>query len=71
MTDQGSRTTTILFGALAAAAGLALAAYLWRIRTQDNHGASPQERNVAEVLRDCYSRLRDVQTGLAQLPEVP
>jgi hypothetical protein len=71
VTDQGNRTTTLLFGALAAAAGLALAAYLWRLRSGDDIGSQNRERGVADVLEDCYSRLREVQSGLARLQETP
>ena len=69
MSEQGNRTTVLLFGALAAAAGLAVAAYVLRVRSGADRGPGEDERSVTEVLQDCYKRLRDVQSGLAHLHE--
>lgn len=59
----------MLFGALAAAAGIAAAAYLWKCKSASTAAVSPEDRGVADVLRDCYDLLRDVQSGLSTLQD--
>ncbi len=65
--NDGRRNTALVIGAVAAAAGVALASYLfvWRARS----GRSQQQplRSVSEVLDDCYTKMREIQSHLQEL----
>jgi hypothetical protein len=65
--NDGRRNTALVIGAVAAAAGVAIASYLfvWRARS----GRSEQQplRSVSEVLDDCYAKMREIQSHLQDL----
>lgn len=65
--DKGNRTTSIVIGAIAAAAGVAIVAYLWRWRLAVR-GADPSLRSVSDILDDCYTKMHQLQQNLSQLP---
>lgn len=64
MTD-GNRRFALVVGALAAAAGVAVATYVYYERAQ--RSGAPRLRPVTDVLSDCYTRLRDLREHLADL----
>jgi hypothetical protein len=67
--DQGSRGTALLFGAVAAAAGIAVVSYLFYLRHHTRRDDRASLRPVADVLNEVYERMREVRHQLAELPE--
>lgn len=64
--NEGSRKTALVIGAVAAAAGIAVASGLLIRR---RYYARPQEtlHSVSEVLNECYRKLRDIQGHLTEI----
>lgn len=64
--NEGSRKTALVIGAVAAAAGIAVASGLLIRR---RYYSNPQQslHSVSEVLNECYRKLRDIQGHLAEI----
>ncbi len=59
----------LLVGAIAGAAGLVIGAWLLsRNRVSDTREAL--DKSVADVLSDCYSKMREIQSHLTELAPV-
>lgn len=69
MSDNNRRTAFVI-GAIAAAAGIAVASAIL-IRNRRAQAAAPTLRSVSEVLSDCYARMRDIQSHLSELTTAP
>ncbi len=62
--DESSRRLVVVIGAIAAAAGVATASYLLiRRAPRSNHA----DRNVTEILMDCYAKVKEIQNNLTDL----
>jgi len=68
LVNEGSRKTALVIGAVAAAAGVALASYLfvWRRRCAQRV-VEPPLRSVSEMLSDLQAKMKDLQNHLAEL----
>ncbi|MBM3494448.1 MAG: hypothetical protein FJX72_09045 [Armatimonadetes bacterium] len=69
MTDRNvQRSTAFIVGVIAAAAGIAVASYLywWRVRTMQTNPSSLG--SVAEILTECHTKMREIQSHLCALP---
>ena len=66
--EDGSRRTALVIGAVAAAAGVAIGSYIliWRMRAARQRPGVPL-RTVSEILTDCYTKMRDIQSRLTEL----
>ena len=66
--DEGSHKTALIVGAVAAAAGVAIASYLflWRKRAIEQDHQSLPLRSVSDLLGDCYTKIREIQTQLTE-----
>ncbi len=65
--NEGSRKTALVVGAVAAAAGVAIASYLFAVRSRSRYEDDRPLRNVKEILNDCYVKIREIQNGLTEL----
>ena len=66
--DEDRRRTALLIGAIIGAAGLAVGAWLFAHR---NNGSAPMDdKSVADVLTDCYDKMREIQSHLTELAPV-
>jgi hypothetical protein len=63
--SEGNRKTALVIGAVAAAAGIAVAAALLVKRRRAMNG--PVDRTVNDVVTDCYSKIREIQRHLSEL----
>jgi hypothetical protein len=64
---QSERHTALLIGFVAAAAGVALASYLywWRIRSMRNRPSGLA--SVSDILTECNAKMREIQSHLSAL----
>lgn len=65
---DGSSKTAIVVGVVAAAAGVAIASYVYAVRLRE--AAAEQEHTpkpVADVLDECFAKLRDLQHNVEDL----
>ena len=66
--NEGSRKTAIVIGAVAAAAGIAVASgLLIRRRRAGTPIDTTALRNVGEVLNECYRKIKDIQNHLSEI----
>jgi hypothetical protein len=65
--NEGSRRTALVIGAVAAAASLAIASYLYMWRRRSEPSLSPPLRNVSDLLSDCYAKMREIQSHLSEI----
>ncbi|HSV73400.1 MAG TPA: hypothetical protein VLH79_06545 [Chthonomonadales bacterium] len=68
--DKDHRTTSIVIGIIAAAAGIAMMAYAWRWRLAER-AIDPTLRSVSEILDDCYAKVKQLQQSVSHLPGPP
>jgi hypothetical protein len=66
--NEDRRRTTLLIGAIAGAAGLALGAWILSRRYRDSDYSD--EKSVADVLSDCYNKMHEIQSHLSELAPV-
>ena len=64
--NEGSRKTALVIGAVAAAAGIAVASGLL-IRRRYYGRTEDSIHSVSEVLNECYRKLRDIQGHLSEI----
>jgi hypothetical protein len=66
--NEGSRKTAIVIGAVAAAAGIAVASGLLIRRKRSSSPIDTAAlRNVGEVLNECYRKIKDIQNHLSEI----
>ena len=66
--NEGSRKVALVVGAIAAAAGVAIASYVYMgTGRRKAHPAAERLRNVSEVLSDCYTKIKELQQHVAEL----
>ena len=64
--NEDRRRTVLLIGAIAGAAGLAIGAWFFA-RRRANGSDEDLDKTVSDVLSDCYSKMREIQSHLADL----
>jgi hypothetical protein len=62
--NEGSRKTALVIGAVAAAAGIAIASAILIRRSRTG---GPPQRTVSDVLQDCREKLGDIQRHLSDI----
>ncbi len=64
---ENRHQTALLFGFVAAAAGIAVASYLywWRIRSM--HRDQTPLATVGDILAECHAKMREIQGHLSAL----
>lgn len=67
--NEDRRRTVLLLGAIAGAAGLVIGALLLS-RRRNQVDEMVEDRSVADVLSDCYSKVREIQSHLTELAPV-
>ena len=63
--NEGSRRLIVVIGAVAAAAGVAVASYIYFRRASRN--SHEDSRDVTDILMDCYAKVREIQANLSEL----
>ena len=66
--NEDRRRTALLIGAIAGAAGLVFGAWFLSHRRRD--AAIDDDKSVADVLADCYVKMREIQSHLTELAPV-
>jgi hypothetical protein len=64
--NEGSRKTALVIGAVAAAAGIAVASGIL-LRRRYSSQSRPSLHTVSEVLSECYRKLKDIQGHLTDI----
>ena len=62
--ERGTRRLAFIVGAVAAAAGVAVASYLYFHRHNEDE---PPLRSVSDVLTDAYTKMREIQSHLTEM----
>ena len=65
--NENSRKVALVVGAIAAAAGVAVASYMFFANDRRTAQTAAVTRTVSEVLSDCYTRIQAIQDHLAEL----
>ena len=68
--NEDRRRTVLLMGAIAGAAGLVIGAFLFARRRTSTEDDLAADRSVSDVLSDCYSKVREIQSHLTELAPV-
>jgi hypothetical protein len=66
--NEDRRKTALVIGAIAGAAGLVFGA--WLLARRYGGGDAEDARSVANVLTDCYDKMREIQSHLTELAPV-
>jgi hypothetical protein len=65
--NESSRKVALVVGAIAAAAGVAVASYVYFGNGRRKSHPVERLRNVSEVLSDCYTKIKELQQHVAEL----
>lgn len=64
---ESGRQTSVLLAFVAAAAGIAVASYLYWWRMKSMRQRSPSLASVGDILSQCHAKMREIQSHLSAL----